>query len=486
MAITFNFELDKKKNSRGHYAIFIRITENRKHRKIKTSIELESLTHWQKKGQRISIKEPNCVKWNDTLDKEMEKVKQTYRELKDEGKASTATTIINAVKKEDKTFNFISYAEEYAERTLSAGSYRTYTKYITFINKLKLYINRVTPEEVAKLPRKKEELKAYMSKLKCELLFTDITLSFLNKFKTYLQSLPNSKEEGLTLQQNTISKIFDNFASIYKKGVWELEAEGLNIKSNPFENFKCETIETNKEKLTESEIRLIEGLTLREGSLIWHCRNCFLFSYYCAGMRAGDLIQLRGTNITSDKRLIYRMDKTSTQKNIKLFEPALNILSHYMDIEKPTTDYIFPLLDNNAIYAKAITWEEKDKLPAEVKKNLQQQVNSKNSLINKYLKQIAEMAGINKKLSMHIARHSFANIARQKNANVYDISNALGHSDIKVTEAYLSQFDYQSQDKTMAMVFDSNKEEGNKEELIRLIQNMKADEIESLIKQAKR
>lgn len=486
MAITFNFELDKKKNSRGHYAIFIRITENRKHRKIKTSIELESLAHWQKKGQRISIKEPNCVKWNDTLDKEMEKVKQTYRELKDEGKASTATTIINAVKKEDKTFNFISYAEEYAERTLSAGSYRTYTKYITFINKLKLYINRVTPEEVAKLPRKKEELKAYMSKLKCELLFTDITLSFLNKFKTYLQSLPNSKEEGLTLQQNTISKIFDNFASIYKKGVWELEAEGLNIKSNPFENFKCETIETNKEKLTESEIRLIEGLTLREGSLIWHCRNCFLFSYYCAGMRAGDLIQLRGTNITSDKRLIYRMDKTSTQKNIKLFEPALNILSHYMDIEKPTTDYIFPLLDNNAIYAKAITWEEKDKLPAEVKKNLQQQVNSKNSLINKYLKQIAEMAGINKKLSMHIARHSFANIARQKNANVYDISNALGHSDIKVTEAYLSQFDYQSQDKTMAMVFDSSKEDSNKEELIRLIQNMKADEIESLIKQAKR
>ncbi len=89
-------------------------------------------------------------------------------------------------------------------------------------------------------------------------------------------------------------------------------------------------------------------------------------------------------------------------------------------------------------------------------------------------------------LAFHILRHSFANIARQKNANVYDISNALGHSDIKVTEAYLSQFDYQSQDKTMAMVFDSSKEDSNKEELIRLIQNMKADEIESLIKQAKR
>lgn len=485
MAITFNFEVDKKKNSRGHYAIFIRITENRKHRKIKTSIELDSLSHWQKKGQRISKKEPNYISWNNSLDKEMEKVKQTYRELKDEGKVSTASTIINAVKKEDKTFNFISYAEEFAERTLSAGNYRTSTKYITFINKLKLYVNKVSAEEVANLPKKKEELKIYMSKLKEELLFTDITLSFLNKFKTYLQSLPNSKEEGLTLQQNTISKIFDNFASIYKKGVLELESEGLTIKNNPFENFKCETIETNKEKLTESEIKLIEELSLEKGSLIWHCRNYFLFAYYCAGMRAGDLIQLRGINITSDKRLIYRMDKTSTQKNIKLFEPALNILSHYLDIEQPTTNYIFPLLDNNAMYAKAISWEDKDKLPAEIKKNLMQQVNSKNSLINKYLKQIATMAGINKKLSMHIARHSFANIARQKNANVYDISNALGHSDIKITETYLSQFDYQSQDKTMAMVFDNNKEESKKEELIRLIRDMKTEDIESLIKQAK-
>lgn len=99
MAITFNFEIDKKKNSKGHYAIFIRITENRKHKKIKTTIELESLSHWQKKGQRISKKEPNYISWNNTLDKEMEKVKQTYRELKDEGKASTASTIINAIKK---------------------------------------------------------------------------------------------------------------------------------------------------------------------------------------------------------------------------------------------------------------------------------------------------------------------------------------------------------------------------------------------------
>ena len=57
-------------------------------------------------------------------------------------------------------------------------------------------------------------------------------------------------------------------------------------------------------------------------------------------------------------------------------------------------------------------------------------------------------------LNIHVARHSFANIARQKKANVYDISKALGHSSLKITEAYLSKFDTTSQDATMKQVFD--------------------------------
>jgi site-specific recombinase XerD len=80
-------------------------------------------------------------------------------------------------------------------------------------------------------------------------------------------------------------------------------------------------------------------------------------------------------------------------------------------------------------------------------------INSKNALANKVLKQLAEMAGIQTNVSFHIARHSFADYARKSNMNLYDISKALGHSDIKVTEQYLESFDNQSLTDSMSKLF---------------------------------
>lgn len=268
----------------------------------------------------------------------------------------------------------------------------------------------------------------------------------------------------------------------------ELKEEGLSVKENPFDNFECETIDTNKEKLTWEEIESLKALELEEGSLLWHTRNCFMLAFYCAGMRAGDLIQLRGTNVVYENggwRISYRMDKTATAKEILLLPEALEIITEYIDLQNRTSKYIFPLLDNNAPYAKAITWENKEQLPYEIKKMLLQHTNSKNSLLNKYLGKLAAMAGIEKKVSMHIARHSFANIARQKKANVYDISKALGHSSLKITESYLSKFDTTSQDATMKQVFQNNTkiDENN---LLRQLQSLNPEALASLLAKVNR
>ena len=91
------------------------------------------------------------------------------------------------------------------------------------------------------------------------------------------------------------------------------------------------------------------------------------------------------------------------------------------------------------------------------------------------------MAGIDKKVSMHIARHSFANIARQKKANVYDISKALGHSSLSITEAYLSKFDVESQDATIKQVFKNEKPAPSNEELLEALKKMSSEEIKVLM-----
>ncbi len=71
------------------------------------------------------------------------------------------------------------------------------------------------------------------------------------------------------------------------------------------------------------------------------------------------------------------------------------------------------------------------------------------------MKKIGEHAKIEKKITTHIARHSFSDIARTKGVSVYDISRVLGHSSINITETYLSKLDHNSQDEMMKNVLGS-------------------------------
>ena len=74
-------------------------------------------------------------------------------------------------------------------------------------------------------------------------------------------------------------------------------------------------------------------------------------------------------------------------------------------------------------------------------------------LVNKYLKDLASKAGLPKKVSFHVSRHSFADYARKKTKDIYGLSKALGHSGIHITQQYLSDFDQDAVDQTMDDVF---------------------------------
>ena len=63
------------------------------------------------------------------------------------------------------------------------------------------------------------------------------------------------------------------------------------------------------------------------------------------------------------------------------------------------------------------------------------------------------MAGIDKPLSTHIARHSFADVARSAGWSIYDISKALRHSSVEMTERYLKAFDTAALDDRMNELF---------------------------------
>lgn len=184
------------------------------------------------------------------------------------------------------------------------------------------------------------------------------------------------------------------------------------------------------------------------------------------------------------------MGKNHKERDLLLVEQAVEILRHYHCEDVKATDYIFPLLSNDAEYAEYVTQADKDRMKPELRHKMYQDVSSKNALINKYLKKIAEKAEIAKPLSMHISRHSFAHIAQEAGAESSAIKNILGHSNLATTERYMGSFDTSKTDETLRNVFAKKQSSStvaeettaNKEEqAIELLKGMTPEQIMAVI-----
>jgi site-specific recombinase XerD len=90
--------------------------------------------------------------------------------------------------------------------------------------------------------------------------------------------------------------------------------------------------------------------------------------------------------------------------------------------EKKQEEFLFPILHTDREY------------PMEAK--LKQAISARNAYFNKVLRVITTKAGIQKKVSMHVARHSFATISISIGVSLEVLSKLLGHSDLKTTQIY--------------------------------------------------
>lgn len=135
------------------------------------------------------------------------------------------------------------------------------------------------------------------------------------------------------------------------------------------------------------------------------------------------------------------MGKNHKVRDLALTPEALAILKHYEREDAKPNDYIFPLLDNNTTWAKYITQAEKDSMIPDMKKAMFTTISAKTALINKELALIAKDAGIDKKVSFHISRHSFAKAAKEKGLDNLVVKELLAHSNLSTTQRYMGDFD---------------------------------------------
>ena len=457
--ISFNLEV-RAANKRGTFPIYLRVTEDRIHRRFKSSIELSRKIDWNPTTQEIRTSESNYKKWNNELQQLLERAKDIYRDLDEDGIASPEK-IIEVLEGGEKSFSFYVFAQQCTVDIYTSGAPETYLKYNGFCNKFRDYAksrNR-TPEDFK---------------------FKEITPEFVSKFEAYLHTLPNQQfskkpEEELKrkrkkgtevepnetkLHQNSIAKTLQIFRAIMGKAV---KMGYVKEDDNPFRVYKIKMVPTHREELTKEEVLAIINLNLKEGTMEWHSRNFFLFAMFCAGIRIADLLVLRWMNVTSDGHLRYEMGKNHKEQNIILVEPALEILNIYRDRfieqnghEPEPEDYIFPYMAGTKDYKrwrKLTSQRAIDELAPEYRLTYKKVISGKVALVNKGLRLIKCRLGLTKPLTSHISRHTFAGLAKDIHTDNSILQGLLQHSSLRTTERYMRRFDTESKDEALKEIF---------------------------------
>lgn len=424
----FNFELATSKNRFGDYPVMLRINRGTEKKRVKTTVFVKK-ADWNKEKYEVRQSDTNYESKNSTLKSLKADYEKALEELLKEGNASLENIVIK-VKSKEISESFLQYAKDRTQALYDAGGIRNWKKYNGFCNKLEAFLKSIK---------------------KKDLTFAELTPTMMTKFDAFLHKLPNERHPEQLLHQNTIAVVFNIFKTLVNRAI-EID-DKIKPEHNPFMKFKYKTLKTEKEKLNSTELEAIRGLDLQENSLIWHCRNYFFFSFYCAGIRAGDLIQLRWYNITTDKRLQYQMGKNHKTRDLKLVQQALDILELYKTDGAKPNDYIFPLLDDSEQWSKYIKQEQKDVMPSDLKKRMFEVIGSKNALINKELDKIRKLAGLEKRVSFHISRHSFAKAAKDAGIDNLEVKALLAHTNLSTTQKYMGDFDTEQNDAALDAIF---------------------------------
>ena len=281
--------------------------------------------------------------------------------------------------------------------------------------------------EIAKVYLKNIEGRRKIHQLDIEMKRIEVFREFLNKDKLYFDELNIElliKFENFLLNKRFLSKRTVANYMITLRTIFNLAITKsiVNTQFYPFGKGKYQIRfpETKKVGLNIDEIRILEnikGLTNAQQ----YALSVWLISFYFAGIRVGDVLKLKWKNF-SDNRLYYRMGKNSKLVSLKIPSKALNILNKVK--KDNNSEYIFKELEG--------VDEKDDKL-------LRTRIKTATRNFNRRLEIVAEKAGIDKKLSMHIARHSFGNISGDK-IPIQMLQKLYRHSSVTTTIMYQSNF----------------------------------------------
>ena len=225
--------------------------------------------------------------------------------------------------------------------------------------------------------------------------FSALTKQWLERFREHLLSQPQ-------LCQNTartyFSKLRAGIRIAFKDGMIDFNPVDL-VDHIPAE-------ETQRTYLTIDELRDLARTPIRHD----YVKRAFLFSCY-SGLRLGDIRRLRWDNI-SNGGIQFKQQKTGSAEYLPLNDQAKTFLGQPGERD----EFVFP------------------------------EFHKSNTTIEATLREWYEAANLQKHVTFHVARHTFATLALNSDVDLYTVSKLLGHKSVQVTQVYAKIIDKRKQE----------------------------------------
>ena len=254
-----------------------------------------------------------------------------------------------------------------------------------------------------------------------DILWEEFDADLLVSYEAYLKSTG--------LDMNTISFYNRILRAVYNRAV----EKGFTTQKYPFKNVYTGIGKTVRRGLSLKVIRNIKYMGLSAFPLLDYARDMFLFSFYTRGMSFIDMAYLKKSDLKNGI-LTYCRKKTGQRLWIGWEKNMQDILDKYPVIQ--SSPYLLPIIREVGIKERT-------------------QYNNALHLVNRKLKFIGEMLEVSIPLTMYVARHSWASVAKSKNIPLSVISEGMGHDSENTTLIYLTSLDTAIVDRANKLILNS-------------------------------
>ncbi len=230
-------------------------------------------------------------------------------------------------------------------------------------------------------------------------------------------------ERGLC--RNSTSYYMRNLRSIANKAA----EHGFSLCPNPFKHVYMGVDKTVKRAISLKTICRIRDIDLSESPFLDFARNVFMFSFYTRGMSFVDIAFLKKSDLQNGM-IRYRRRKTHQLIQVKVEAQTRKTME---SMGECMSAYLLPIITDDT-------------------EDIEQQYQNSYHRVNRNLKKIGELIGLETKLTMYVARHAWASIARSNNIPISTISDAMGHDSETTTRIYLSTLDTSSVDRANSKI----------------------------------